>query len=82
MIMVDVAVPAIGRQYNFSLEENVAVETVIAEIAEVICQKENCDLLGDVRKLRLCSVEHSAIFALSATLKQYGIRDGNQLMLV
>ena len=44
MIMVDVTVPSIGRQYNFSLEEQASISMLIAEITEVICQKECCQI--------------------------------------
>lgn len=82
MIMVDVTVPSIGRQYNFSLEEQTPVSMLIAEIAEVICQKENCSLTGETGELVLCSVEQEKILAPEASLSQYGIRDGNRLLLV
>ena len=42
MIMADVYVPSIGRQYDFSLDEQAVIAQLIPEIAEVICQKENC----------------------------------------
>ena len=42
MIMADVYVPSIGRQYDFSLDEQAQISQLIPEIAEVICQKENC----------------------------------------
>ena len=45
MIMADVYVPSIGRQYDFSLDEQAQISHLIQEIAEVICQKENCNLI-------------------------------------
>ena len=45
MIMVDVQVVSMDRNYNFSLDEQVAVNSVIMEIAELVCQKEGCHLL-------------------------------------
>ena len=44
MIIVDVIVPSIGRKYNFSLDEETSVALLTEEIAEAICQKENCIL--------------------------------------
>ena len=61
MIMVDVTVPSIGRQYNFSLEEQASISMLIAEITEVICQKECCQLAGSVDRLNLCSYERKKI---------------------
>lgn len=82
MIMVDVIVPSIGRTYNFSLEENVAIHMLIAEISEVISQKENCVLDGKPEELTLCSMEQSRILSPEATLGKYGILNGNRLLLV
>ena len=36
MIMADVYVPSIGRQYDFSLDEQAQISHLIQEIAEVI----------------------------------------------
>ncbi|MDO5348959.1 MAG: EsaB/YukD family protein [Lachnospiraceae bacterium] len=82
MIMVDVTVPSIGRQYNFSLEEQAAISMLIAEITEVICQKECCQLAGSIEKLNLCSYEQKKILSPAATLSQYGITNGSRLLLV
>ena len=35
MIMADVYVPSIGRQYDFSLDEQAVIAQLIPEIAEV-----------------------------------------------
>ena len=51
MIMADVYVPSIGRQYDFSLDEQATIGLLIPEIAEVICQKENCTLGGNPAEL-------------------------------
>lgn len=80
--MVDVTVPSIGRQYNFSLEEQAPVSMLIAEIAEVICQKEYCRLEGQIEKLNLCSYEQKKILSPQAALSQYGITNGARLLLV
>ncbi|MDO4329654.1 MAG: EsaB/YukD family protein [Lachnospiraceae bacterium] len=82
MIMVDVTVPSIGRQYNFSLEEQATISMLIAEITEVICQKECCQLAGSIEKLNLCSYEQKKILSPAATLSQYGITNGSRLLLV
>lgn len=82
MIMVDVAVPAIGRQYNFNLEEQVPISMLLAELAEVICQKESCSLGGETGELTLCSLEQSKLLSPEASLSQYGITNGNRLILV
>lgn len=82
MIMVDVMVPAIGRTYNFNLDETAKISELIAEIAEVICQKESCMPEGRVEQFCICSMEQAKILSADASLRQYGITYGNRLMLV
>lgn len=82
MIMVDVTVPSIGRRYDFNLEEQAQISVLIAEISEIICQKENCVLGGENEELVLCSAEQSMILSPEATLSQYGIANGSHLILV
>ncbi len=55
---------------------------LIAEITEVICQKECCQLAGSVDRLNLCSYERKKILSPEGTLSQYGIANGSRLMLV
>ena len=82
MIMVDISVPSVGRQYNFSLEEQTPISALIAEISEMICQKEGCPLPGDMEKLTLSSLEKEMILSPDASLSQYGIKSGSRLILV
>jgi len=82
MIIVDVEVPSLGRKYQFSLEEQVMVDTLIAELAEVICQKEQCVLKGEMGDLCLCSGEQKRILDRHATLMQQGIVNADWLILV
>lgn len=82
MMIVDIEVPSLERKYQFSLEEQVAVETLIAELAEVLCQKEQCDLKGEAEALCLCSKEQQRILDRYATLAQQGIRNADELLLV
>lgn len=82
MIIVDIEVPSIERKYQFSVEEQVSVETLIAELAEVICQKEQCTLKGDIAKMCLCSGESRRILDRKRTLSQQKITNADQLLLV
>lgn len=82
MIIVDVEVPSLGRKYQFRLEEQVTIDTLIAELAEVICQKEQCNLKGEAAELCLCSREQKRILERSATLAWYGIRSADCLLLL
>ena len=82
MVIVDVVVPSIGRKYNFSLDEEISAALLTEEIAEAICQKENCILDGEKEKLNLCSLELEKVLPPDSTLEQNVITNGSQLMLV
>lgn len=82
MIMADVYVPSIGRRYDFSLDEQAVIAQLIPEIAEVICQKENCSLGGDPEGLLLCLMDTHQILDSSKCLSSYRIGNGSSLLLV
>lgn len=82
MILVDIYVPAVGNLYDFQLDEDERIDTIIEEIAELIGQKEHCQVVGDIGNLMLCSREKCRILSKHATLAQSGIRTGNSLILV
>ncbi|MDO5131593.1 MAG: EsaB/YukD family protein [Eubacteriales bacterium] len=82
MIMADVYVPSIGRQYDFSLDEQATIAHLIPEIAEVICQKENCTLGGDQEELMLCLMDRRLILDRKKSLSSYRIGNGSSLLLV
>lgn len=82
MIIVDIEVPSIERKYQFSVEEQVSTETLIAELAEVICQKEQCILKGDLSQMCLCAGETKRILNRSETLAAQGIANADWLLLV
>lgn len=39
MIMVDLEFPALGKIYQFCLDEHMTTELTINEVTEIICQK-------------------------------------------
>lgn len=82
MILVDVFVPSINNRYEFQLDETVKIELIIDEIAEMICQKEHCDLLGNKEDLCLGAYQSECILQRQTTLEQNQVEDGSRLILV
>lgn len=82
MVMVDIIVPSVGRNYNFQLEEQVPVSSLIMEITEMVCQKEGCHLEKERSDFVLCSLNGNQILMPGASLKQQGVVNGERLMLV
>ncbi|MCD8074996.1 MAG: EsaB/YukD family protein [Lachnospiraceae bacterium] len=82
MIMVDVYVPALGQTYDFSLDEMARLKDITEELADMIGQKEQSELQGDVRGLLLCSGTDGRVLPSGSTLSACGIRNGYRLMLI
>ncbi len=82
MVLVDVYVPSVDREYNFSLNENVSISTIIEEIVEMIGQKEQTKLAGNMRDICLISREKECILPDSSSLSECGIMTGALLILV
>lgn len=82
MILVDIYVLAVGSRYDFQLDENVPVCTVIEEVSELIGQKEHCHIAGDISKLMLCSEKSHQILYGSYSLEECDILTGDSLFLV
>lgn len=82
MILVDIYVPAVGNTYDFQLEENEKISTIIEEVAELIGQKEHSQVVGNMNELMLCSREKHEILTKSLTLANLGICTGSSLILV
>ena len=55
MILVDVYAPSVNQTYDFTLEESAKVSAVIDELSEMIAQREQTELKGEVRELLLIS---------------------------
>ncbi len=82
MILVDIYVPAVGNVYDFQLEEEERISTIIEEIAELIGQKEHCQIAGDIDRLMLCFRKNNIILSKNLTLATSGVQTGDSLILV
>lgn len=82
MIMVEVQIPALGRRYDFELEETVQVKILLDEMIEVICQKEQLDHVPDKEGLGLYRQEGGVRLNGDGTLQQNGVCGGQRLILV
>ena len=82
MVMVDIYVPAVDKNYNFSLNEDVQLADVITEITEMIEQKERTVLHGDRNGINLYSRRTSTVLPRGNTLAECYVTNGTQLLLV
>lgn len=82
MVMVDIYVPALDMEYNFNLEQNVKISTIIEEIGEMIAHKEQSEIDGDMEELLLCDKEKGRVLSVEHTLDECGIQTGSKLILI
>ena len=81
MILIDIKVSALEAQYDFSVDENSAISTIIEEIGEMITQREQCDPVRDYGNIQLFTLS-GKILSRSKTLAAYGIKDGDTLIMI
>lgn len=81
MITIDVAVPIIGKTYDFSLDENILVETVAEEIVELIIQKEGYAAQETLGLFLFSEKDHQAL-NVKHSLRENGVDTGDRLLLV
>lgn len=82
MILVDVYVPSIDQEYDFNLDDKTLVETIVAEIGEMIGQKEHCNIVGNFENLMLCDRDKNTILPKKGTLEECAVVTGSRLLLV
>ena len=82
MILVDIYVPSVNRTYDFQLNEQIPICTLVDEISEMICQKEHSKIVGKTDELLLCVFETSRILNPQYSLEELGVKTGDKLLLV
>lgn len=82
MILVDLEVPALDRLYQFSVNEKCGLETLIMEMAEIICQKERCVLPQDREDFVLCNKTGGYLLDYSKNLEEQGVKNSDTLILL
>lgn len=82
MILVDINVPSVDSSYDFQLDEDSSIYNIIAELSELISQKEHCEVVGKVEDLMLCTRKDRRVLSVNSTLRESGVQTGDSLMLV
>lgn len=81
MILVDIYVPAVNRNYDFRLDENAYTANILDEIGEMMMQGDS-SASSKTADMLLCDYEGKRILPLNRTLKQCGIGNGCRLVLL
>ncbi|MCC8081519.1 MAG: EsaB/YukD family protein [Lachnospiraceae bacterium] len=81
MILVEVNFYMFHRTYDFKLDETIPVRDVVAQMVQVIAQKERIPVGRDAGLFMLGSLKRQKIFCSCTTLAENGIRSGETLFL-
>lgn len=82
MILAEIHIPALNRQYEFKLDEYRYIADIVEEIGEMVAPPERNCAPGCVQELLLCSDELGRILPLDHTLEQEGLGNGCRLVLI
>lgn len=82
MILVEVSVPALGRHYDFELEETAPLDLVTREMVEVIGQKEHLQPFEQAQPFALYSQDAACLLNSTGSLQQNGVKNGQKLILL
>ena len=82
MILVDVFVPAIDQVYNFSLDENARVGAIVAELIEMVEQREQTSFVGKRDAVTLIDKGSERALPKEATLRDCRVVTGSTLLLI
>ena len=80
-LLVNVRIPAISEQYDILVPDSVRIRVITGMIADTV------ETLSDYRyaasgQEQLCSAEKNILLRSNMTLSQYGICNGDHLMLI
>lgn len=79
---VDVNIPAISQTYEFDLNGEKTIYSLIEELSESICQKEHCETTGTAQQFLLLHKETKRILSADQTLMQAGVHNADTLILI
>lgn len=80
-ILVNVSVPAIGEKYDILIPDFLRNKSVTPLIAEAVENLSNHLYVASGKEC-LCSAEKNILLRSNATLEQYGIQNGDHLVLM
>ncbi len=80
-ILINVFVPAIGEKYDIIVPDFLRIKIISSLVAEVVEELSDNKYVSSGRE-QLCSAEKNILLSSIATLKKYGIQNGDHLILM
>lgn len=82
MILVDINVPSVDKTWDFMIDEDVAVSSLIPELVRMAAKKTGSDSDTDPQGFGLYSATDERELEGDHTLAENGVRDGHRLILI
>lgn len=80
-VMVVLEVPVLRQSYEMLLPQYVSIEMLLVLIVEAVCSVSG-QIYQDSGQEFLCSKRHGRILDDRMTLQEYGIQNGEHLLLI
>ena len=80
-ILVNVFVPAISERYDILVPKTIKIKNAVSMIAGAVENLSGQRYISSGEE-ELCSEEKNIVLRQTATLEQYGIRNGDHLILM
>lgn len=80
-ILVNIYVPAILERYDILIPDSLKIKGVVSMIADAV-ENLSSHLYVSSGHESLCSVEKNITLRPNATLEQYGIQNGDHLVMI
>jgi hypothetical protein len=82
MLYVEVYVPALEKEYEFSLNEHVKIGAVIDEISSVVSVQEQKKWQEDTEERILCNATGKCLLPKNRSLYECKVHPGSRLILM
>lgn len=80
-ILVNIYIPAISEKFDVLIPSNIKIKSVSALIAQTVETLSNQRYVASGEEC-LCSVEKNIMLRQNTTLEQYGIANGDHLIMM
>lgn len=82
MIIVDIEVPMIGKNFDFQISEETPLCRVKEEIVEMICLKEQCQIQGKEEELLMWNAQNGSLLRQELSARENALATGSRILLV
>lgn len=82
MINVEIILPVLMRNYEFSLAEDELISVLCGEIVELIGQNEQIEIRNNSADYALLDLKREEFLPKQSTLRKCGVKNGARLMLI